>query len=96
MAQQLNQQQNQQQAPAAPAAAPPPIPGAAQPWFLAVNGQQTGPFPVDQLPAKVASGELTPSTLVWQQGMGAWTPAAETPGVRDLFGTTPPPLPPQA
>jgi membrane protease subunit (stomatin/prohibitin family) len=95
MAQALNQQA-QQQAPAAVATAPPPISGAAQPWFLAVNGQQAGPFPVDLLPAKVASGELAPTTLVWQQGMGAWTPAGETPGVKELFGATPPPLPPQA
>jgi membrane protease subunit (stomatin/prohibitin family) len=98
MGQQMANSLHQQQAPApaqAPAA-PPPIPGAAQPWFIAVDGQQVGPFPVDQLAAKVASGELTPTTLVWQQGMAAWAPAGETPGVKDVFGATPPPLPPQA
>ena len=52
-------------------------------------------LPAD-LPARVASGELTSATLVWQQGMAAWTAAAEGPAIAGLFGATPPPLPPQA
>lgn len=78
------------------AATPPPVPGTAQAWFLAAGGQQLGPFPVAELPVRIASGELTPTTLVWQQGMAAWTSAAEVPAIQALFGATPPPLPPQA
>jgi len=83
------------QQPAAPAG-PPPIPAAAQPLFLAIGGQQVGPVAVADLPARVASGELTPTTLVWRDGMAAWTAASELAELRALFPATPPPLPPQA
>ena len=46
------------------------------------------------LPARVGSGELTPTTLVWQQGMAAWTAAAEVPALAGLLAAIPPPLPP--
>src|SRR6478752_4071074 len=49
---------------AAAPAGPPPVPGAAAPWFLAVGGQQVGPVAAADLPARVGSGELTPTTLV--------------------------------
>ena len=35
------------------------------------NGQQAGPFSLDQLAQKA----ITPETLVWKQGMKDWTPA---------------------
>jgi membrane protease subunit (stomatin/prohibitin family) len=81
-------------APAAAPPGPPPVPGAAAPWFLAVAGQQVGPVAVTDLPARVAAGELTPATPVWQQGMAAWTAAADVPALGGLFAATPPPLPP--
>ena len=81
---------------APPASGPPPIPGAPQPWFVAIGGQQVGPLNVADLGARIASGELTPTTLVWQEGMAAWVAASELPEIRALFGATPPPLPPQA
>lgn len=99
MAGSLGQQPAQTQ-PAQPAAAggaaatPPPLPGSANPWYLAVGGQQVGPVPADQLPGKVAAGDLTPTTLVWQDGMSAWTAASEVTALRHLFPATPPPLPP--
>jgi membrane protease subunit (stomatin/prohibitin family) len=82
-------------APAA-AAAPPPLPGQAQPYFLGINGQQVGPVAVADLAGRVASGELTPDTLVWQQGMAQWTRAADVPEVAAAFPAAPPPLPPAA
>ncbi|HEX3899460.1 MAG TPA: SPFH domain-containing protein [Mycobacteriales bacterium] len=77
------------------AAAPPPLPVAAG-FYLGVNGQQVGPFAPADLPAQVASGQLTPDTLVWRQGMGAWVRAADVPEVNSAFGAAPPPLPPAA
>jgi membrane protease subunit (stomatin/prohibitin family) len=77
------------------AAAPPPLPVAAG-FYLGVNGQQVGPFGPADLPAQVASGQLTPDTLVWRQGMGAWARAADVPEVNSAFGAAPPPLPPAA
>ncbi len=89
MAQQMGQQ-NQAQ----PSAAPPPIPAAAQ-YHVAVNGQQMGPFGMDQLQSQVTSGELTGQSLVWKNGMAAWTPASQVPELQPLFANVPPPLPPQ-
>jgi membrane protease subunit (stomatin/prohibitin family) len=73
---------------------PPPVPVAAAPFFIAVDGKQTGPFEVALLKHKAASGELSPQTLVWRQGMGAWVAAKDVPELAPLF-VVPPPLPPQ-
>ncbi len=77
-------------------AAPPPLPAATQPWYLAVDGQQVGPVAASDLAARVTSGELGRTTLVWQQGLPAWIAAAEVPQLAPLFAPVPPPLPPQA
>ncbi|MDN4163398.1 SPFH domain-containing protein [Nocardioides sp. SOB72] len=83
------------QAPAAAASAgPPPLPGGQ--WYVAVDGQQAGPFALGALPAKVAAGQLGPDSLVWRDGMAAWQPAGEVGDLAQLFAATPPPLPPQA
>jgi membrane protease subunit (stomatin/prohibitin family) len=73
--------------------APPPLPAAAQ-YFAAIGGAQAGPFGMDQLRAQVAGGQVTRDTLVWKQGMAAWTPVAQVPELEALFGAVPPPLPP--
>lgn len=75
-------------------AAPPPVPQAGM-FFVAVNGQQTGPHPMDALRQQVASGGIVRETLVWKQGMPAWAPASEVPELAALFAAAPPPLPPQ-
>ena len=73
-------------------AAPPPLSGAT-PWFVAVGGAQQGPFDAAAVTGMVTSGHLTRETLVWQQGMGAWTPAGELAALKAFFGAVPPPLP---
>lgn len=74
-------------------ASPPPLPGQ-KPYFAALNGQQAGPFPVDQLKQKTQSGEITRETLVWCEGMANWTKAGDVAELRPLFASMPPPLPP--
>jgi membrane protease subunit (stomatin/prohibitin family) len=76
------------------ASAPPPIPGSS-PFFVAVNGQQTGPFDLNALRGQISAGGLTRDTLVWKQGMSAWGKASEQPDLAVLFGGVPPPVPPQ-
>ncbi|MBS1719303.1 MAG: SPFH domain-containing protein [Armatimonadetes bacterium] len=93
MAQQMAQNMAQNAGGGA-AGAPPPIPAEAA-YFLAVNGQQQGPYPVSQLMAHVTSGALTKETLVWKNGMPGWTKAGEVAELSTVFGSTPPPLPPQ-
>jgi membrane protease subunit (stomatin/prohibitin family) len=83
-------------APAAPApAAPPPLPVTSSAFFVAIGGAQVGPLERDAIKARIAAGEVTRETLVWRDGMDAWTAAADVAEVRALFPATPPPLPPQ-
>ncbi len=76
------------------AAAPPPLPQQAATYFVAINNQQAGPFDMPTLAQYVQSGQLTRATLVWKQGMANWQPAGDVPDLQQLFGATPPPLPP--
>ncbi len=76
-----------------PAAAPPPLPQAVQ-FHVALGGQSAGPFNVAALQQYVQAGQLTKDTLVWRQGMAAWTAAGQVPELAGLFGAVPPPLPP--
>ena len=72
---------------------PPPIPTVQ--YFTAVNGQQAGPFTIQQLQQLVGNGQLTKQTYVWKQGMANWDFAENIPEVAALFVTnTPPPPPP--
>jgi TM2 domain-containing membrane protein YozV len=50
-----------------------------QEYFFAINGQQRGPFPIERLTAE----GMTPDSLVWCEGMGAWQTARTVPA---LFG----------
>jgi membrane protease subunit (stomatin/prohibitin family) len=72
---------------------PPPVPQAVQ-FFIAANGQQTGPFGEDALKQMLVQGTFTPESLVWKQGMPQWVKASEVPEIKDLFGAVPPPIPP--
>lgn len=83
--------------------APPPIVGATPPpppppiterelkVFLTANGQVTGPFNKAQLQAKIASGELNRTTLIWMEGMSGWQAAATVQAVAPLMVAAPPP-----
>ena len=89
MANQMGQnmgQQNQQQN-----VAPPPL----NTFFVAVNGQQTGPFDEATLSKMIQGGQLTKETMVWKNGMAAWIAAGQVTEVSKLFTQAPPPLPPQ-
>ena len=88
MYQQPQQGGYQQQQPMAP----PPMP-AQSTFFVAVNGQQSGPFDMNALSSMVAKGQLTKDTLVWKQGMPAWAAAGTVQELSSLFGAVPPPMP---
>jgi len=55
--------------------------------YLHLNGEQKGPFPAEQVRTMLASGEITPDTLAWREGMGEWSRVAT------LLGPPPPPAP---
>lgn len=71
---------------------PPPIPNVQ--YFMAVNGQQAGPFTIQQLQLLVGNGQLTKRTYVWKQGMANWDFAENIAEVAALFVTNTPPPPP--
>ena len=86
--------QPQQQAPAMGGApVPPPMPTAVQ-YTVAVNGQQYGPYNVQQMQQMAQNGQINASTLVWAQGMPQWAAAGTVPELAQLFMATPPPMPP--
>lgn len=92
MAQQMAGAMN---APAGGAGAmPPPLPSAAA-FFMALNGQQAGPFDMSALAEHARAGRLTRETLVWKQGMAGWIGAGQVAELSPVFGAVPPPLPPR-
>lgn len=74
---------------------PPPMPNVQ--YHVSANGQQMGPFNMQQLQQMAQSGQLTPQTYVWKQGMANWDFACNVSELASLFaapGTPPPPPPP--
>ncbi|PLW99349.1 MAG: antifreeze protein [Marinilabiliales bacterium] len=88
-----NQQQQQGQQQQQAGGAPPPIPGQVK-FYLAVNGQQQGPYDIPALKQMVQSGQLTKDTLVWKEGMANWIAAGQVQEMSQVFGAVPPPVPP--
>lgn len=71
-----------------PSMSPPPLPARLQ-LFVAVNGQQSGPFDLPALRQMTRSGQLKRESLVWQQGMAAWAAADSLPELAALFDAQP-------
>ena len=86
-------QQPQQTPPMPGAPVPPPMPTAVQ-YMVAINGQQYGPYNIQQMQQMAQSGQINPQVLVWAQGMPQWAAAGSVPELAQLFGATPPPMPP--
>jgi uncharacterized RDD family membrane protein YckC len=61
----------------------------SQQFYIAVNGQQTGPFTIEDLKAK----NIQRDTLIWTEGLDNWTKAEHIPLLKDILRATPPPLP---
>ena len=74
-------------------ATPPPMPSTVR-YMVAINGQQYGPYNVQQLQQMAQSGQINTSVLVWAQGMPQWVAITAVPELAQLFQTTPPPMPP--
>ena len=70
---------------------PPPMEPVIQ-MFLHIGGQQYGPYDFATLKQFVPTGQLTPQTMVWMQGMAAWTPAGQVQELQSLFTPNMPPV----
>ena len=64
--------------------AAPPIP-QPRAFYLAIDGQQQGPYSAVELGQKAADGLLTRDTLVWADGMADWMAAERVPDVAARF-----------
>ncbi|MCS6824803.1 MAG: SPFH domain-containing protein [Cytophagaceae bacterium] len=63
-------------------------------YYVAVNGQQTGPYDINTLTQMAIKGEFKRESLVWTAGMAAWTAAGQVPELGVVFSNMPPPPPP--
>lgn len=70
---------------------PPPMPQIQ--YTLNVNGQNMGPFNMQQMQQMVQNGQLTRNTYVWKNGMQNWELAGNIQELSMLFGAVPPPPP---
>ncbi|MEA2028724.1 MAG: SPFH domain-containing protein [Campylobacterota bacterium] len=77
-------------APSTGATPPPPPPPPQVKYFVAVNGQSTGPYDTATLQGMIQSGNVVRDTLVWCEGMSGWEKASDKVG--NLFASVPPPL----
>lgn len=51
-------------------------------WFINIDGQVEGPFPIDKLKKDT---RLNPDTLVWRKGFKEWRMIRNVPELSDLF-----------
>lgn len=92
MANMMNQMGQAMQKPQQ-AMTPPPPPMAAVAYMISNNGQQFGPYNMQQLQQLVGSGQITAQTYVWKQGMASWELACNVQELASMFGAVPPPPP---
>ena len=60
-------------------------------WYYAKQGQRLGPISSQNLKQLAASGQISPTDLIWRKGMANWAPAEK---VKGLTFASPPPLTP--
>lgn len=71
---------------------PPPLPGEVV-YYVAIDGQQAGPYNLVQLGDLVEKQRLSWESLVWKKGLSAWEPAGNQSDLQSLWSLMPPPLP---
>lgn len=50
-------------------------------WYVGKNGQQSGPFTAQQLKQMAIAGQLSPTDLLWKDGMSEWLPCSSVKGL---------------
>lgn len=68
---------------------PPP----AVAYYVAANGQATGPFELNTLQQMIKAGQLSVDSLVWRAGMSEWSRADSVEELNNLFIASMPPIP---
>lgn len=52
-------------------------------WYYSKNAAQLGPVSLDELRAKIASGEISGSEMAWREGMPDWRPISSIAELQD-------------
>ena len=58
-------------------------------YFIAREGEQAGPYTLEQIQQMQAADQLLPSDMAWTEGQAGWLPLSQ------IVGDTPPPPPTQ-
>lgn len=58
-------------------------------WYYSKNGTQLGPIGTEDIQAKLASGEISQTDLVWKDGMPDWLPAGQVAELRPAVPSAP-------
>ena len=72
---------------------PPPPPGSAS-FYVAINGQTTGPFNLEVLRTMIGNGQISATTYVYRVGGTAWSQAQSEAEIATIFNELLPPPPP--
>ena len=67
---------------------PPPITNST--YYVAINGQATGPFNVATLKQMLNQGQFSSESLVWKEGLTNWMMANQVDELKTLFVSIPP------
>lgn len=80
-------------APPAPAAAPAPPPIQMATYFLAVNGQQYGPYDENTMNSMIKESRVNGDTMAWKEGMEGWAKLSTFTEFAQLLPAQAPPVP---
>lgn len=61
-------------------------------YYVAIDGQQAGPFSESELMELIRDKKVSKDTLAWMSGMPTWQPIEQVPAILKLIALTPPPL----
>lgn len=62
-------------------------------WYVAVNGQQQGPYEQNYIQQSLASGQFDQTTMVWTDGFPDWLPISQVNDLQQTSFPKPPPTP---
>lgn len=69
---------------------PPPI---QTQYFFVIDGKQSQPFSIDNIPSLISQKIINQETLAWKNGLSGWIKAIEISEFINLFNQEPPPIP---
>jgi membrane protease subunit (stomatin/prohibitin family) len=71
---------------------PTPLPLQTQ-YFFVIDGKQSQPFTLDNIPSLISQSIINQETLAWTNGLSGWIKANTIPELTNLFNELPPPIP---